>query len=184
MLDARRIELGDFSRGASIMTIAAIREEFARYRDLGRRAIAQASDAGLNQVSGEHHSIGVNVRHLHAVLIAQLSGIPTSAGEQPRRQRDEEFIRSYYPRSALVRLYDEAWSLAEATLDSLSDADLAKDVLIRSQTAPAEQALWSLVAHIAYHVGQIVLLARQAPAKEWKLVSEPVRSAARTAAGQ
>jgi uncharacterized damage-inducible protein DinB len=165
------------------MTINAIREEYARYRDLGRRAIDQASDAGLNQVYGEHHSIGVNVRHLHAVLIARLSDFLTSDGDKPWRRRDEEFVRSFYPRGELVRLYEEAWAVADDTLGALSDADLATEVRFRSQTTRADLALWSLAAHIAYHVGQIVLLARQAPAKEWKPVSVPVRSAAKTAAG-
>jgi hypothetical protein len=166
------------------MTIAAIRSELARYREYGRRAIDQASDAGLNQVYGEHHSIGVNVRHLHAFLISHLTDFLTSDGEKPWRKRDEEFVRSFYPRNELVRLYEEGWSVADDAVSTLGDADLAKEVRYRSQVARADVALWSLVAHIAYHVGQIVLLARQAPTREWKPVSVPVRSAARTAASQ
>jgi|ERR1043165_6429891 uncharacterized damage-inducible protein DinB len=165
-------------------TIALLRDEFARHRDLGRKAIAQASDDGINRVQGEHNSIGVTVRHLHGFLTARFTGFLTTDGDKPWRKRDEEFLRSFYPRAEVERLYAEAWKVADATLSSLTDADLATAVSFRGQTGSAEKALVSLLTHVVYHVAQLVLLARQEPAAGWDLltVAKPAATAATGAA--
>jgi len=163
------------------MTVADIRDEFLRHRDLGRKAIDQVSDSGLNQVHGEHNSLAVNVRHLHGFLTARFTEFLTSDGDKPWRKRDEEFALSFYPRTEVVRLYEEGWRVAAATLATLSDADLARQVSFRGQASGAGKSLLSLLTHVAYHTGQIVLLARQHPEKIWAPLStpaKPVKSAA------
>jgi uncharacterized damage-inducible protein DinB len=167
-------------------TIALLRDEFTRHRDIGRKAITQASDDGLNLVHGDHNSIGVTVRHLNGFLSARFTDFLTTDGDKPWRRRDEEFERSYYPRGEIVRLYNEAWVITDATLASLSDADLPKEVRFRGQATSAEKALLSLLTHVVYHVAQLVLLARQAPAATWKPVTvtaKPAAAAATSAAG-
>lgn len=152
-------------------TLALLRDEFARHRDLGRKAIGQASDAGLNHLVGEHNSIGANVRHLNGFLTARFTDFLTSDGDKPWRKREEEFLVSFYPRAEVERLYDDAWTVVDATLAGLTDADLGKEVSFRGQKSSAEKALLSLLTHVVYHIGQIVLLARQAPAKDWAPVT-------------
>lgn len=162
-------------------TIAFLRDEFTRHRDLGRKAIAQASDEGLNRVQGAHNSIGVTVRHLHGFLSARFTDFLTTDGDKPWRKRDEEFVVSFYPRAEIVRLYDEAWKVADATLASLTDADLEREVSFRGVKTSAHKALLSLLTHVVYHVAQLVLLARQSPAAEWNLLTVPAKPAAAVA---
>jgi len=62
----------------------------------------------------------------------------------------------------------------EANLASLNDADLGRTVTIRGVPHTVAKALARSLAHIAYHQGQITLLARMlvGPAA-WKPISIP-----------
>jgi uncharacterized damage-inducible protein DinB len=62
----------------------------------------------------------------------------------------------------------------EATLASLTDADLATTVSIRGKPHSVARALTRSVAHMAYHQGQITLIARVlVGAERWKTISIP-----------
>ena len=50
--------------------------------------------------------------------------------------------------------------MLDAALAPLADADLERTVAIRQQPMTVHAALARSLAHLAYHVGQIVLLAR------------------------
>ena len=64
--------------------------------------------------------------------------------------------------------------MLEATLASLTDADLPRTVYIRGKPHSVALALARSVAHMAYHQGQITLLARilVGPGR-WKTISIP-----------
>ncbi|HEX3132894.1 MAG TPA: DUF1572 family protein, partial [Planctomycetota bacterium] len=94
-------------------SIAFLREEFARQRDLGRKAIAQASDSGINHTVGEHNSIGVSVEHLHGLLTARFTDFLTSDNAEPWHRSDEEFVVSFYPHGEVERLYHKAWAMVD-----------------------------------------------------------------------
>lgn len=58
-------------------------------------------------------------------------------------------------------------------IDSLQDADFGKVVRIRGEESTVSDALERSLAHAAYHVGQIVLLARIHVGRDWKSLSIP-----------
>jgi hypothetical protein len=58
-------------------------------------------------------------------------------------------------------------------LAKLRDADMVKSVSIRGIPLSVEAALARSVTHVAYHVGQIVVLARMARAEQWEWITVP-----------
>ncbi|GDY13458.1 hypothetical protein LBMAG53_23360 [Planctomycetota bacterium] len=154
------------------MALADLVAEFRRLRDLGRRALDQASGSWVNQViANDHNSIAANVRHLNGVLRDRLGEFLISDGENPWRNREEEFARHVTTRQEVLRLWDEGWAVAEATLSKLREADLDLPVRFRGQAQPAGRTLLQVLTHVAYHVGQIVVLVRIQPDLAWRPVT-------------
>ena len=64
-------------------------------------------------------------------------------------------------------------ALGDRALAQVSDADLQTRVTIRTEPFLAYEAITRLTNHAAYHVGQIVLLAKHFSGPEWKSLSIP-----------
>ena len=60
-----------------------------------------------------------------------------------------------------------------ATLAGLKDEDLSKTVTIRGQPLAVHEALHRSLAHVSYHVGQIVYLSHSFVGTEWVYLSIP-----------
>jgi len=61
------------------------------------------------------------------------------------------------------------------TLNALTPADLLKEVQIRGERLSVIQALDRQMTHHAYHVGQMVFLAKHLRSADWKNLSMPRR---------
>lgn len=148
--------------------------EYDRYRALGERAIAQVPDAALNHVSSpEGNSIAMIVRHLSGNFASRFTDFLTSDGEKPWRDREREFAEQTYTRAEVERMWAEGFGVVTTALDGLTDAHLSRDVLIRGQPLTVHAALCRSLAHAAYHVGQIVLQARELADRPWQSLSIP-----------
>ena len=149
-------------------------DEFAKYRKAGEGALAQVPDAGLNAVpAADANSIAMIVRHISGNLRSRFTDFLTTDGEKPWRARDEEFVERTYARADIDEMWTAGWRVVEAEVGALSDADLSRTVTIRGEAMTVHLALCRATAHMAYHVGQIVLLARQFGNQEWKSLSIP-----------
>jgi hypothetical protein len=60
-----------------------------------------------------------------------------------------------------------------AALGQLNAGDLMREVTIRSQPLAVHEALERSLAHVAYHVGQIVYIAKSLRGDQWKYMSIP-----------
>jgi hypothetical protein len=150
------------------------RSEYARYRSLGERALAQLPDAALNRIpSPEGNSAAMIVRHMGGNLASRFTDFLTADGEKPWRARDEEFVEREYTRAEVEAWWLRGWDVLDATLAGLTDDDLARPVVIRGQTLSAHAALARSLSHVSYHVGQLVLLARMAVGTSWQWLSIP-----------
>jgi uncharacterized damage-inducible protein DinB len=149
--------------------------EFARYRAVAQKAIEQVPNQDdLNRTFGEeNNSIAIIMRHIGGNLRSRFTDFLTSDGEKPWRQRDTEFENRPYSRQELEEIWVGGWETVERALSGLSDSDLKRQVTIRGQSLSVSAALARSVAHIAYHVGQIVLLARIMKERDWKWISIP-----------
>jgi hypothetical protein len=154
--------------------IESFRDEFQRYRRIGEKALAQIPDDALNRVLfTDANSAAMLVRHLGGNLTSRFTDFLTSDGEKPWRDRDAEFETREYGRDEVERRWAAGWSVLEAELAKLSDADLSREVRLRGQPLTVHEALARSLAHTAYHVGQIVLLARLLAESEWEWISIP-----------
>ena len=148
--------------------------EFKRYRIIGEKALAQVPDELLNKVLGaDNNSVAVIVRHISGNLISRFTDFLTSDGEKSWRDRDAEFAEREYSHQETKEIWEKGWQVLETTLAELSDDDLTKVVTIRGQDHTVHEALSRSIAHIAYHVGQIVLLARICNDGNWQWISVP-----------
>ena len=76
-------------------------------------------------------------------------------------------------RGEVMRWWEEGWAQVLAAVDGLRPEDLTGVVTIRGEPHSVLQALNRQVAHYAYHVGQIVYLAKHLRSREWKSLSIP-----------
>lgn len=151
--------------------------EFRRYRDLGARAMAQLPDPDLfRPLDDEGNSIAVLVKHLRGNMLSRWRDFLTTDGEKPDRDRDSEFeLTAETDGETLRGWWDEGWDLAIVTLESLRPTDLDRTVAIRGEPHSVLQAILRQLTHAAYHVGQIVLLAKHARGEAWETLSIPKR---------
>lgn len=150
------------------------RAEFYRYHSQLLGAVSQVKPAFWYQrPHGGGNSIAVIVQHLTGNLMSRYTDFLTSDGEKPWRQRDEEFETQGQDLWVLAASFDAAWIIAMTSLAELTVADRLRTVTIRGQPLSVEEALCRSVAHLAYHVGEVVQLARAHAGEEWKSLSIP-----------
>jgi uncharacterized damage-inducible protein DinB len=148
--------------------------EFTRYKQAAEKAIAQVDDDGLNRVvATEGNSIAMIVRHISGNLQSRFTDFLTTDGEKPWRKRDEEFQTRNVSRAELRAQWDRGWSVLLDTLSTLTDEDLDRTVTIRGQPLRVSEALHRSLAHMSYHVGQIVYVARGLRGDAWRFLSVP-----------
>ena len=149
-------------------------DEYRRYRLLGEKAMAQVSDATLNlRMTDDGNSIAMIARHVGGNLASRFTGFLTEDGEKPWRDRDAEFETRDYTRREVQEWWARGWDVLERELGALDDGDLARAVRIRGQSLTVHAALCRSLSHVAYHVGQIVLLARGTSGEAWQSLSIP-----------
>jgi hypothetical protein len=145
------------------------------YKRMAEGAIAQVSDQELlRTIDSEANSIAVIMKHISGNLRSRFRDFLTSDGEKPDRNRDQEFVIDGQPsREELLRNWEQSWSVLFQTLASLTPDDLERTVTIRGQPHSVLQALNRALAHYAYHIGQIVFLAKHFRGSDWNTLSVP-----------
>lgn len=153
----------------------AIRNEYRRYRSLAEKAFSRLDDAQRNRVIIEDtNSIAMLIRHLGGNLQSRFRNFLTEDGEKPWRNRDAEFEERSYSFAESQQIWSDGWTVLEDTLDSLTLDDLDRTVTIRGVGLSVHEALARSATHVAYHTGQIVLLARLLTEPgQWQSLSIP-----------
>jgi hypothetical protein len=147
---------------------------FRQYKKLGEDAMAQVTDAELNAlIDDEANSIALIVKHMAGNMRSRWTDFLTSDGEKPDRNRDSEFVDAAESRAELMAQWEKGWDHVWRALGPLEDEDLTRTIAIRGEPHSVMQAINRQVAHYAYHVGQIVLLAKHFRSAEWRSLSIP-----------
>jgi hypothetical protein len=180
-----------------------IRRTYRNYRTLAERAIAQIADEQLHHALIERpaqapsgpiesgapgssdqsdeppsdesdNTIAVIMQHVAGNLRSRFRDFLTADGEKPDRNRDGEFeSRPSRARTAIMADWNEAWDIVCGELDRLTPDDLERNIYIRHEPFAVAEALNRSVTHTAYHVGQIVLLAKHFAGARWTSLSIP-----------
>jgi Protein of unknown function (DUF1572) len=147
---------------------------FRYYKKLGEGAMAQVSDEQLFfALDPEMNSIALVVKHMAGNLRSRWTDFLTSDGEKPDRNRDSEFEDPPATRDELMKMWESGWACLFTALEPLSETDAGRTVKIRGEAHSVMQAVNRQLAHYAYHVGQIVFLAKHLQSAQWKSLSVP-----------
>ena len=156
------------------MPIKTVLSEYTRYRKMAEMAIEQISDAQLfSRFGGGENSVAIIVNHLSGNLLSRFTDFLTTDGEKPWRHRETEFAPPAEDRVALLARWEEAWQVVEANVGTLTAAHLEQEASIRGKGLTVIAALHRSMAHVAYHVGQIVLMSRHYAGADWTFLSIP-----------
>ena len=152
----------------------------ARRQFLGHKRLAESAFAQLRDeeffvtIDEEANSIATLVKHIAGNARSRFTDFLTTDGEKPDRHRDQEFeLSANTTRADVMRRWEEGWNIVLSVLESLKSEDVERTVTIRGQPHTVLQAVNRQVAHYAYHVGQIVFLAKHLRSRDWKSLSVP-----------
>lgn len=142
--------------------IDAFTSEFHKLKGSAEKAFSQLRDAEFHvKLNGQQCSIANYVLHLAGNMRSRWTDFLTSDGEKPDRNREHEFEQDLtLTREQILSRWNEGWSLVFAALQTLRDDDLERSVFIRNEPHSVALAITRQVSHYAWHVGQIVLLAK------------------------
>src|SRR4051794_2003236 len=142
--------------------LSDVRVQFEKMKRMAEGALAQVTDDQLNvAIDPESNSLAVIVKHMAGNLRSRFTDFLTTDGEKPDRDRDGEFeIAGPVKRQAMLEDWERSWQVLFGALEALGPADLDREVSIRGERHTIIQALNRQMTHHAYHVGQVVFLAK------------------------
>ena len=149
---------------------------YKKYKSMGDKTFEQLDEKDFYYRTDEDsNSIAMLIQHISGNLISRFTGFLTTDGEKPSRKRDDEFEEHNYSREKLLQRWEEGWNVFFKAFNGITESDLTKIVTIREEPHSVIEALDRAAAHYAYHIGQMVLLAKQIKQADWKTLSIPKR---------
>ena len=146
--------------------------EFKKLKALGDKSFAQLTDADFHiKPDAESNSIALIIQHLSGNMISRWTDFLTTDGEKPYRNRDKEFEENIQSKETLLNQWQQGWQVFTNTLDSLTGADMMKEVTIRGEKHSVIQAINRQLTHYGYHIGQIVYIAKHIRSADWNTLS-------------
>lgn len=154
--------------------IEEYRAEFRRYNGFVESILDQVDDELLNRqpVAGGN-SIAMLIRHLNGNLHSRFTDFLSTDGEKAWRNREDEFAPVILSITEARTLWKQGFRILDDALSSLVSTDLDRDVSIRGQTLSVRAALLRSLAHLSYHVGQMVIMARTGTSDAWVFMTIP-----------
>ena len=150
-------------------------ENFRAYKELAEKAVAQVADEEFfTALDEESNSIAVIMKHMAGNMLSRWTDFLTTDGEKPDRNRDMDFvIEPQTVKEDLLTYWEKGWDAVFTALEPLTPSDFDKRIMIRGEEHTIVQAINRQLTHYAYHIGQIVFLAKHFRSREWKSLSIP-----------
>lgn len=134
----------------------------------GERAYGQLGDDDFFvRLGGDSNSAWVIIKHMAGNMRSRWTDFLTTDGEKLDRARDTEFVEDHVSREQIEQTWQGGWGRLFETLESLTPADLTRNVVMRGKSMTAMSAIVGQLSHYAYHVGQIVTLAKHILGDRW-----------------
>lgn len=151
-----------------------IRTLFGYYKQLAEKAIEQVAPEQLWwQYNNDTNSIATIVRHLAGNMLSRWTDFLQADGEKSWRNRDGEFADSYASKDEMLEHWNKGWECLFTALDGLTEEHCLHTVYIRNEPHTVVEAVNRQIAHYAYHVGQVVFVAKMLQAEQWQSLSIP-----------
>lgn len=151
------------------------RKAMRAYKKLAEKALDQLKDDEyFITLDDESNSVAVVMKHMAGNMFSRWTDFLNTDGEKPNRNRDYEFVISPDTTKDDVHDYwERGWQCVFDALDPLQIEDLEKRVYIRGEEHTVVMAINRQLMHYAYHIGQIVFLAKHFRASGWSSLSIP-----------
>jgi Protein of unknown function (DUF1572) len=152
----------------------AIRQ-FHSLKALAEGALTQIDEQDLfTTLDAEANSIAVLLKHLAGSMQTRWPGFPRTAEDAQDRDRDSEFmVAEEETKELLIERWEAGWRYLFSALEPLTPEDITRTVHIRGKPLSVLEAINRQLTHYAYHVGQIVFLAKHFRARAWQSLSIP-----------
>lgn len=158
--------------------LASIKTNFEKYKVMGDKTFEQLEEKDFHySLDEESNTIAVIIQHVSGNLLSRFSDFLTSDGEKPTRNRDMEFEEQQLSQKELIEKWNYSWKVLLDAVGNLAGEDLLKSIYIRNEPHSVMEALNRSLTHTAYHIGQIVYLAKHIKKNSWKTLSIPKKKA-------
>jgi len=125
------------------------------------------------QPNEDSNSITIIVKHIVGNMLSRWTNFLTEDGEKTWRQRDQEFVDTYTSKVGLFASWESGWLCLFSAITPLNEEDSERIIFIRNQGHTVTEAINRQLAHYAYHIGQMVFLAKLIKGNEWQTLSIP-----------
>jgi hypothetical protein len=151
-----------------------MKRTLSQYKALGDKAFAQIAGDEIHwKVEPESNSIATIVMHVSGNLLSRWTDFLTTDGEKPWRNRDAEFEDASFGKEEMLALWEKGWKCVLDAVESMREEMLPLTITIRGEKYTVLRALNRSVTHTAYHVGQIVFIAKALRSAAWTSLSVP-----------
>ncbi|MFD2541018.1 DUF1572 family protein [Lacinutrix gracilariae] len=149
-------------------------KQFEYYKSLGDKTIHLLSFEELQWQPNENaNSISILVNHIAGNMLSRWTNFLTEDGEKEWRNRDAEFEESFTTKEQLVASWESGWHCLFNAIKPLKPEDKETLIYIRNQGHTVTESINRQLAHYAYHIGQMVFLAKLLKADKWQSLSIP-----------
>lgn len=165
--------------------LSPLLKQFAYYRSLGQRSLEQVTEEQVfaaDEAGG--NSMAVIAKHLRGNMLSRFTDFLDSDGEKEWRDREAEFDNDLQSKDEVLQKYNEGWNCVERAFAGLTDADMERIVYIRNEGHTVYEAALRQATHYAYHIGQMVFLAKMHAGEDWQSLSIPRGGSANFNAGK
>ena len=148
---------------------------FKASKKLADKAIAQMKDEEFFvTLDEEANSVAVIMKHMAGNMFSRWTDFLTTDGEKPDRNRDMEFvIEATTTKDDVLDYWERGWACVFAAIEPLTPEDFEKTVTIRGEKHTIVMAINRQLTHYAYHIGQIVFLAKHFRSTQWNSLTIP-----------
>jgi hypothetical protein len=144
------------------------------YKKLADAAIAQLDDSMLFvEQNTDANSVAIIMQHLAGNMLSVWTDFLTTDGEKEWRDRDSEFVHTTRDRAVLTDRWEKGWNQFFGALDSITEEMLGTPILFRKKKLLLFEALYRQSLHYSYHIGQLIMLAKQLKGEDWQSLSVP-----------
>jgi hypothetical protein len=148
--------------------------ELRAYKKLGDKSIERLNEEEMHwHPSPESNSMAILIKHMAGNMRSRWTDFLTSDGEKADRNRDTEFEDDGDSKEKLIQLWENGWNILFSALEPLSPGMVSNHVIIRQQPLTIIEAICRQLTHYAYHVGQMVYLAKQIKDADFESLSIP-----------
>jgi uncharacterized damage-inducible protein DinB len=152
--------------------LSSIYKQFEYYKVLGDGAIAQLHEEELfQQPNAASNSVAMIVKHLHGNMLSRWTNFLEEDGEKEWRQRDAEFDNDLNNQEEVLQKWESGWTCLFDAIESINEDNFDQLAYIRNMGHTIVEAINRQMAHYAYHVGQIVFLAKLIKGNDWQTLS-------------